>query len=88
MGLLFLLLATGVIRTRQLEKSSQFLSRHLVLFFIPIITGVLLGTAASMAGATKAAQWRGLAGVMGILGMVLSALLMPILAPGILTFLQ
>lgn len=41
MGLLFLLLATGVIRTRQLEKSSQFLSRHMVLFFIPIMAGVL-----------------------------------------------
>lgn len=53
-----------------------------------MVKGLALGTAASMVGAAKAAQWGELAGVMGILGMVLSALLMPILAPEILTFLQ
>ncbi|WP_047152951.1 LrgB family protein [Aneurinibacillus tyrosinisolvens] len=49
--------------------------------------GLALGTAASMVGAARAAQWGELEGTMGMLGMVLSALLMPILAPELLSIL-
>jgi putative effector of murein hydrolase len=52
-----------------------------------MVKGLALGTAASMVGAARAAQWGELEGIMGILGMVLSALLMPVLAPDLLSIL-
>lgn len=41
MALLLFMLTTGVIKPNQLEQSSRFLSRHMVLFFIPIIVGIV-----------------------------------------------
>lgn len=41
MALLLFLLTTGLVKPNQLERSSQFLSRHMVLFFIPIIVGIV-----------------------------------------------
>lgn len=41
MGLLFLLLVTGVIRPKHMDRSSQFFSRHLFFFFIPVVVGIL-----------------------------------------------
>lgn len=46
-----------------------------------VARGLALGTAASMVGAARAAEWGELEGAMGILGMVLSALFMAMLAP-------
>lgn len=51
-----------------------------------IVKGLVMGTAASMIGAAKAAQWGELEGAMGVLGMALSALFMPILAGCLLYF--
>ncbi|MEW9667938.1 LrgB family protein [Ammoniphilus sp. 3BR4] len=51
-----------------------------------IVKGLVMGTAASMVGAAKAAQWGELEGAMGVLGMALSALFMPLLAGCLLLF--
>jgi putative effector of murein hydrolase len=52
-----------------------------------LIKGLALGTAASMVGAARAAQWGENEGVMGMLGMAISAVVMPIIAPEILSVL-
>lgn len=52
-----------------------------------VARGLALGTAASMVGAARAAEWGELEGAMGILGMVLSALMMAMLAPELFTVL-
>lgn len=44
-----------------------------------IVKGLAMGTAASMVGAVKAAQWGELEGAMGVLGMTLVAIFMPII---------
>ncbi len=44
-----------------------------------IVKGLTMGTAASMVGAVKAAQWGELEGAMGVLGMTLVAIIMPII---------
>jgi putative effector of murein hydrolase len=49
-----------------------------------MVKGLALGTAASMVGAARAAQWGEKEGIMGTLGMVLSALIMPAAAFGFL----
>ncbi|WP_047152952.1 CidA/LrgA family protein [Aneurinibacillus tyrosinisolvens] len=41
MGVLLLLLVTKVIRPEHLQRSSQFFSRHMMLFFIPVIVGIV-----------------------------------------------
>lgn len=41
MALLFLLLTLGIMKPEHLECSSQFFSRHMILFFIPIIVGIM-----------------------------------------------
>lgn len=41
MVLLLLLLTTGMIKPDHLERSSQFFSRHMILFFIPVIVGIM-----------------------------------------------
>lgn len=88
MGLLFLLLATGVIRTRQLEKSSQFFQQTYGPLFYTAYGWSSFRNCCINGRRSKSSTVGGLAGVMGILGMVLFALLMPNLAPEILTFLQ
>ncbi|WP_134703486.1 LrgB family protein [Ammoniphilus sp. YIM 78166] len=45
-----------------------------------VVKGLAMGTAASMVGAVKAAQWGELEGAMGVLGMTLVAIIMPIIA--------
>ncbi|WCK56456.1 LrgB family protein [Aneurinibacillus sp. Ricciae_BoGa-3] len=50
-----------------------------------MVKGLALGTAASMVGAARAAQWGEQEGIMGTLGMVLSALIMPVAALGLLS---
>lgn len=45
MLLLFILLLTGVIKLEWVDKTSSFLLKHLVFFFIPITVGMMtLGT--------------------------------------------
>ncbi len=41
MGLLFFLLVSGIIRPKQMDRSSQFFSKHLFFFFIPVVVGIL-----------------------------------------------
>lgn len=41
MGILFLLLQVGWIKLEFLEKSSNFFSRHVILFLIPIVVGLI-----------------------------------------------
>lgn len=41
MILLFLLLLTGVIQLRWIEKATSFLLKHLVFFFIPITVAIM-----------------------------------------------
>lgn len=40
--LLFLLLTTGVFKTKWIESGAQFMMRHIVIFFIPAIVGVIV----------------------------------------------
>jgi putative effector of murein hydrolase len=49
-----------------------------------LVKGLAMGTAASMVGAARAAQWGEPEGAMGILGMTLSAVFMAVLAPELL----
>jgi putative effector of murein hydrolase len=51
------------------------------------VQGLAMGTAASMVGVTRASQWGELEGVMGVLGMTLSAVIMAVLAPELLSLL-
>ncbi|GGE04649.1 CidA/LrgA family protein [Marinithermofilum abyssi] len=41
MGILFFLLATGIVQPHRLEVSSRFFVRHLVLLLLPAIVGVV-----------------------------------------------
>jgi len=41
MGILFILLATGIVQAHLFEVSSRFFSRHLVLLLLPAIVGVV-----------------------------------------------
>jgi holin-like protein len=41
MGMLLLLLVTNVLKPEQLQCSSQFFSRHMMLFFVPVIVGIV-----------------------------------------------
>lgn len=41
MLLLFILLATGIIRLEWIERASSFLIRHLAFFFIPVAVGLM-----------------------------------------------
>jgi putative effector of murein hydrolase len=52
-----------------------------------LVKGLAMGTAASMVGVTCAAQWGELEGVMGILGMTLSAVFLAVFAPELLSVL-
>lgn len=52
-----------------------------------LVKGLAMGTAAQMVGAARAAEWGELEGVMGILGMTISAVLVAVFAPEILLML-
>ncbi len=41
MGLLFLLLHTGFVKLSVFERSSEFLNRHVILFLLPLLVGVI-----------------------------------------------
>lgn len=40
--LLFLLLTSGVFKAKWIESGAQFMMRHIVVFFIPAIVGVMV----------------------------------------------